>query len=62
MNIKKINQNSLEELMALINQIKDRINDYGHVNEYLPKTLTKQINDFSKKLDTEFDNRIDYLP
>jgi hypothetical protein len=59
MNIKNIDQNSLEELMSLINQIKKRVNDYGHVNEYLPKSLTKQINDFSEKLNNEYDNRID---
>jgi hypothetical protein len=59
MNIKNIDQNSLEELMALINQIKKRVNDYSHVTEYLPKTLTKQINDFSEKLNNEYDNRID---
>jgi hypothetical protein len=59
MQLSKIDQNSLEELMALINQIKKRVNDYGHVNQYLPASLLKQINDFSQKLDNEYDNRID---
>ena len=55
--MKNISQNSLEELLALIEQINKRISDYSHISEYLPKSLTKELKDFYKKLCKEY-NRI----
>lgn len=59
MNIKNSNQNSLEELIALVSQIKDTLHDYKHVTEYLPKSLTSQIEGFEEKLMNEYDRRYD---
>jgi hypothetical protein len=58
-NINKISENSLYELLSLIEQIEKRIKDYSHVSEYLPKTLTKEIEQFYKILTKEYDNRIE---
>lgn len=56
--IKNISQNSLEELLALIEQVNKRINDYSHVSEYLPDSLTKELKAFYKKLCKEYNKRI----
>jgi hypothetical protein len=59
MNIKNSNQNSLEELIALVSQIKDTLHDFSHVTEYLPKSLTSQIEGFEEKLMNEYDSRVE---
>ncbi len=56
--MKNLSQNSLEELLALIEQVNKRINDYSHVSEYLPESLTKELKNFYKKLCKEYDKRI----
>ena len=59
MKIKNISENSLYELLSLIEQIDNRIKQYSHVSQYLPNSLTKEIDEFYKKLTDEYDNRID---
>jgi uncharacterized protein YbgA (DUF1722 family) len=56
--MKNLSQNSLEELLALIEQVNKRINDYSHVSGYLPESLTKELKTFYKKLCKEYDKRI----
>jgi glutathionyl-hydroquinone reductase len=59
MKIKNISENSLYELLSLIEQIDNRIKQYSHVSKYLPNSLTKEIDEFYKKLTDEYNNRID---
>jgi hypothetical protein len=59
MKIKNISENSLYELLSLIEQIEKRIKDYSHVSQYLPNSLTKEIDEFYKKLTDEYNNRLD---
>jgi glutathionyl-hydroquinone reductase len=59
MKIKNISENSLYELLSLIEQIDNRIKQYSHVSQYLPNSLTKEIDEFYKKLTDEYNNRID---
>jgi hypothetical protein len=55
--MKNIDQNSLEELNALINRIAGEIEKYKHVSEYLPKTLINAINNFDMKIINELESR-----
>jgi ferredoxin-fold anticodon binding domain-containing protein len=57
MNIKKINQNELEELLALTEQLNKRINDYSHVSQHLPKIMLIELHNFYDKLMVEVDRR-----
>jgi hypothetical protein len=58
MNIQNISENSLEELIALINSINDSIHDYRHVSDYLPTSLKKEVKAFEKALQDEYEKRL----
>jgi len=51
--LRKLDQNSLEELQALTNQLIHRIEDYSHVSEYLPKPIRDGLKKFVDDMDTE---------
>ena len=55
--MKKIYQNDLEELKALINRMQREIENYSHVSEYLPKSLTKELESFDEKIIHELERR-----
>jgi hypothetical protein len=55
--MKKIYQNDLEELSALINRILGEIDRYRHVSEFLPKSLINEINKFDEKVIKELERR-----
>lgn len=55
--MKKIYQNDLEELNALMNRILQEIEKYSHVSEYLPKKLVDQLNNFDAKVNDELERR-----
>lgn len=55
--MKKIYQNDLEELNALMNRILGEIETYSHVSEYLPKTLLSQLQEFDEKVTNELERR-----
>jgi hypothetical protein len=57
MEMKKIYQNDLEELNALINIINAKIERYAHVSEFLPKALINEIEKFDKKIINELERR-----
>jgi hypothetical protein len=60
--LKRLSGNTISELYCLINEIKALINkDYKHVSNHLPNTIQKSLNDLSKKIDIELDNRYDDL-
>jgi hypothetical protein len=55
--MKKIYQNDLEELNALMTRIIGEIEKYSHVSEYLPKTLVSQLHEFDEKVINELERR-----
>ena len=57
MALKKIYQNDLEELNALMNRILGEIETYSHVSEYLPKSLTKELEKFDIEIIHELERR-----
>jgi hypothetical protein len=54
---KKLSDNSLEELMCLMADIQARIEDYSHVAEFLPKSITNVLNHYQEELGEEYDKR-----
>lgn len=56
-NLKDINGNSLSELMGLMRSIRHQIDEYKHIEEFLPKSLTKELDKFQDKLNKEYDRR-----
>lgn len=54
---KKVSDNSLEELMCLMVDIQSRIEDYSHVSEFLPKSVTNVLNHYQEELAEEYDKR-----
>jgi len=54
---KKVSDNSLEELMCLMADIQSRIEDYSHVSEFLPKSITNVLNHYQEELGEEYDKR-----
>jgi len=55
--LKKLSDNSLEELMSLMADIQARIEDYSHVAEYLPKAIDNVLNKYQDELVEEYDKR-----
>ena len=55
--MKKIYQNDLEELNALMTRIIGEIEKYSHVSEYLPKTLVNLLHEFDEKVINELERR-----
>ena len=58
-NLKTISQNSLEELLSLMEQVENKIQQYNHVSEYLPKSIIDELGKFYEKLTKEYNKRID---
>ncbi len=54
---KKVSDNSLEELMSLMADIQARIEDYSHVADFLPKSVTNVLNHYQEELGEEYDKR-----
>jgi len=53
-----ISDNSLEELLCLLNRIDNTINhDFLHVSEYLPSDIIKPLSLFKKELLEEYNRR-----
>ena len=57
MNTKKIYQNDLEELNALMTRIFGEIEKFRHVSELLPKALVKQLEEIDTKIINELERR-----
>lgn len=55
--LRQLSGNDISELLCMIGRINSTINDFCHVSENLPKGISKQLTDFSKKLNQELDNR-----
>jgi len=55
--IQNINQNTLEELINLMWDIKVKIGHYSHISQHLPKSLMKEIDKFDIVLNNEGNNR-----
>jgi hypothetical protein len=53
----KVSDNSLEELMCLMADIQSRIEDYSHVSEFIPKSVSNVLNTFERQLVDEYDKR-----
>lgn len=51
--MKDISQNDLEELQELMGRIQSEIENFSHVSEHLPKSITTSIEHFSNKLERE---------
>lgn len=54
---KKVSDNSLEELMCLMADIQRRIEDYAHVVDHLPKSITNVLSKYQEELGEEYDKR-----
>jgi hypothetical protein len=60
-NLKKLYDNDLSEMASLLNQLKNRINDYLHINEYInPKIITLIEKDIDR-IDKEIEAREEAL-
>jgi hypothetical protein len=57
MALKKIYQNDLEELHALMNRILREIEKFNHVWEHIPKSLTKELEKFEIEIIHELERR-----
>lgn len=57
--LKTISQNSLEELLSLMEQVENKIQQYSHVSEYLPKSIVNELGKFYEKLQKEYNHRLD---
>jgi hypothetical protein len=57
--MKNISQNSIEELLNLIGEVENKIQQFSHVSEYLPKSLVNELEKFHKELIQQHDKIID---
>ena len=56
-NFKKLYDNELSEMTALLHQLKNRINDYQHISEYIDPKITTLIEKDIDRIDKELEKR-----
>jgi len=56
--ISKIPSSDISELMSLIYEIKLLVQNYSHVSDYIPNSITESINNLLSELRDEQDRRI----
>jgi hypothetical protein len=57
--MKKLSLNDLQELQDLLIRITSEIDKFKHVSDFLPKSLTNEIEKFDNKVNNELDRRDD---
>jgi len=55
--LRKLSQNTIEELICLSADMSERIDTYGHVSEHLPRGLAEKIATFRKNCIDELERR-----
>lgn len=54
---KKVSDNSLRELLCLMGEVRNKIEEYAHVAEYIPKPVSNVLEKYWEELNLEQDKR-----
>jgi len=57
--LKQLSGNEISELLCMIGRINSTINDFCHVSENLPKSISNQLDKLADELNKELDYRED---
>jgi hypothetical protein len=57
--LKQLSGNEISELLCMIGTINSTINDFCHVSENLPKSISNQLDKLADELNKELDYRED---
>jgi hypothetical protein len=60
-NLKKLYDNDLWEMASLLNQLKNRINDYCHISEYIDSKIVALIQKDIDRIEKELEAREEAL-
>jgi hypothetical protein len=57
--LRQLSGNEISELLCMIGRINSTINDFCHVSENLPKSISNQLDKLADELNKELDYRED---
>lgn len=61
MKLKNVSDNSMSDLLGLMNEIEDNINNrYLHVSDHLPESFVKSVQSLKKEILKEFERREEF--